>query len=308
MKQSAEAMVFASLAGDALALGAHWVYNTEVIARDFGRVEGFLAPVSGSYHSGKVKGDFTHYGDQTLVLLRSLADAGKFDIQRFFKAWRSFFDDYDGYRDQATRSSLQAFSSGRSPAEGGSNSNDLAGAVRVAPLVYLYRDDPELLDSAAAAQTVMTHNDPATVSCARFLAAAAAAVLHGASPADAIAAEARGRFHGTRVEMWVEAGMASRSTESVEAIGGFGQTCHTPEAFPGVIHLVTRHQDNLEEALVQSVMAGGDSAARNMAVGMLLGALHGKDAIPAPWIEEMNARKEIASLLADLDESVKTRQ
>jgi ADP-ribosylglycohydrolase len=300
MKQSAETMVFASFTGDALALGAHWIYDTEAIARDFGMVENFLTPLPGSYHSGKVKGDLTHYGDQELVLLRSIADAGTFDIHHFHKTWREFFESYDGYVDSATRQSLRMYSSGRNPTEGGSNSNDLAGAVRIAPLVYLYRDNPDLLDSAAGAQTAMTHNDPPTVSCARFFASVAARILRGSPPLDAITAEAKDRFNDTVVAKWVESGIESRSSDTVEAISRFGQTCHTPEAFPGVMHLIARYENNLEKALIQSVMAGGDSAARNMAVGMILGAWLGEKSIPALWMENLRAKEEIASLLAKL--------
>jgi len=300
MKKSPEAMVFASFAGDALALGVHWIYDAGMIRRDFGRVEKYLTPAPGSYHEGKVKGELTHYGDQTLVLLRSLADEGEFDVNRYLEAWREFFKGYRGYIDRASRLSLKAFSSGRSPAEGGSDSDDLAGAVRITPLVYLYRDEPEILDSAARAQTTMTHNNRETVSCARFFAAAAARVLQGSSPVDAVSAETRGKFRGSPIEKWVEDGMASRDTDTVEAISRFGQTCHTPEAFPGVIHLVTRYENDLEEALVQSVMAGGDSAARNMAAGMLLGAWLGEEGIPSSWLEELNAREEISALLARL--------
>jgi ADP-ribosylglycohydrolase len=47
-------------------------------------------------------------------------------------------------------------------------------------------------------------------------------------------------------------------------------------------------------------MAGGDSAARGMAIGMLLGAHLGEAAIPAPWLAEMERAEEIRRLLAEL--------
>ena len=73
MEDKARAMVLASFAGDALALGAHWIYETERIEKEFGKVENLCSPLADSYHPGKGKGDFTHYGDQSFHLLGYLA-------------------------------------------------------------------------------------------------------------------------------------------------------------------------------------------------------------------------------------------
>jgi ADP-ribosylglycohydrolase len=67
--------------------------------------------------------------------------------------------------------------------------------------------------------------------------------------------------------------------------------------FPGVVHLIVKYENNLEEALIQSVMAGGDSAARGMLVGMVLGAHLGPESIPGKWLSELLRRKEIDALL-----------
>ena len=66
MNDKVQAMVLASFIGDSLALAAHWIYDTEKIAREFGRVESFITPKPDSYHPTKRKGQFTHYGDQAL--------------------------------------------------------------------------------------------------------------------------------------------------------------------------------------------------------------------------------------------------
>jgi ADP-ribosylglycohydrolase len=79
-----------------------------------------------------------------------------------------------------------------------------------------------------------------------------------------------------------------------------GQICHTPDAFSAVIHLIVRYERNLREALIQSVMAGGDSAARNMLVGMVLGAHLGKGSLPDDWLTGLRKGEEIRSLLARL--------
>jgi ADP-ribosylglycohydrolase len=68
---------------------------------------------------------------------------------------------------------------------------------------------------------------------------------------------------------------------------------------PGVIHLIATYESDLETALVENVMAGGDSAARGLAAGMILGAHLGIKAIPLEWLGDMRAYDTIMELLAD---------
>ena len=105
MKAKLKALTLGAFVGDALALGPHWVYNTNVIDKKYGRVEHYLDPLA-SYHKGKKAGDFTHYGDQMLVLLESIANGGGFEAQRFATDWRTFFEGYGGYLDHATKDTL----------------------------------------------------------------------------------------------------------------------------------------------------------------------------------------------------------
>jgi ADP-ribosylglycohydrolase len=98
----------------------------------------------------------------------------------------------------------------------------------------------------------------------------------------------------------VKDGIARKDEASVAAMGSFRRNCYTPSAFPGVVQIVARYERDLREALIQNVMAGGDSAARGMAIGMLLGAHLGETAIPAPWLAELERTEEIRSLLGEL--------
>ncbi len=94
MKNKARAMVLGSFVGDALSLGVHWIYNTRVIDRKWGRVEKYMKPENPTYHPTKDLGAFTHYGDQALVLLRSVSEHNSFDLDHFAQAWQSFFDGF----------------------------------------------------------------------------------------------------------------------------------------------------------------------------------------------------------------------
>lgn len=168
MGNRAFTMVMASFAADSLALGAHWIYDTKAIEMHLGRVDTLLKPLPNSYHSTKALGDFTHYGDQMFVLLESLAARKSFSSADFSTRWKAFSRNYNGYLDEATQATLAGYESGKDYKDGGSPSDDLAGAARIAPLVYLYSDHLENLAIAARAQTRMTHTNPLTVESAAF--------------------------------------------------------------------------------------------------------------------------------------------
>ncbi|MBI4775810.1 MAG: ADP-ribosylglycohydrolase family protein [Deltaproteobacteria bacterium] len=300
MQDKAKAMVIASFAGDSLALGAHWIYDTQMIEAEFGRIEGLLDAVPNSYHATKRRGAFTHYGDQTMVLLESLAARKRFDLSDFSERWRALFREYNGYLDKATKATMMNFDSGAGPATSGSSSTDLAGAGRIAPLVYALRSDPEGLVESARAQTRMTHNNPLVIDSAEFFARVVRKVLDGGSPVSVIREVAGEPFKDAPIAEWVSDGLGSVNRESAPAIGRFGQSCHTAQAFPSVIHLIAKYESNLKDALIENVMAGGDSAARGMIEGMVLGAWLGAEGIPEEWISGLVEGAKIESLLDEV--------
>jgi len=296
MTSQTRAMVLASFAADAHALGAHWIYDTKRIAREIGRVDTLLKPLPDSFHANKEAGDFTHYGDQTVVLLESLAARGGFHLDDFWQRWQDLFASYGGYLDQATKATLRNIESGKGPEDCGSFSDEMAGAARIAPLVSMYAADPDTLEEAVQAQTRMTHNNPVVIQSAVFFARTARRVLEGMSPSAAMEAEAGG-FPNSPIARWVGEGIRSRENDSIEVIRRFGQTCHSEQAFPSAVHIIARHENDLKEALVQSVMAGGDSAGRGLLIGMVLGAHLGEEAIPNEWLEGLKKGAVIRAAL-----------
>jgi ADP-ribosylglycohydrolase len=231
------------------------------------------------------------------VLLESLAAKGGFELDDFATRWQKLFENYDGYYDQATKATLQNFSLQKSPVEAGSPSNDLSGASRVAPLVFCYQDDLDTLVEAARDQTRMTHNNPNVLDGAEFFARVSWLVLRGTPPILAIEKVSSERFDKSPLWQWVRDGIESKTAESVSTIARFGQSCHVDDAFAGVVHLIAKYENNLEEALVQAVMAGGDSAGRGMVVGMVLGAHLGEQALPGEWLSGLQRRGEILDFL-----------
>ena len=272
MPNHKKAMVLASFIADALSLGVHWVYNTHVIVKKFGRVDSFIAPQIASYHRGKPAGAFTHYGDQTLLLLETIAKA-PFDLERFAKTWQSYMQTYDGYMDGATQKTLTHFEDGSALDSVGSDSDDLGGAARIAPLVYRYADDEAALVAAARAQTKLTHDNPEVVDAAEIFARAAVAVLNGVSPLTALEKAVTAIDGDHPYQEWFEQGVDSAELDTVAVIKDMGQMCEIEAAFPATVHLVARYENDLSAGLIENVMAGGDSSARGLLAGMLLGRL-----------------------------------
>jgi ADP-ribosylglycohydrolase len=302
MNDRAKAMVLASFAADALALGVHWIYNTNVIDKKWGRVEKYIKPERPTFHPSKGLGEFTHYGDQTLLLLKSVAESSEFDLNNFAEKWQQFMKSYEGYLDGATKATLENIKAGKQPTAAGSDSDDFAGAARIAPLVYNYREDLTKLMDSARAQAALTHNHQEVIDTAAFFGNVAINVLDGKRPLNAIQLTLEEHFNREPYLTWVEDGIKSAEKDTRQTMLDLGQMCEIQAAFPCVIHLIAKYEDNLKEGLIENAMAGGDSAGRGLTVGMVLGAHLGIDAIPPKWLSDLKAYQIIVDLLDKIDQ------
>lgn len=282
---SAEAMVLGGLSGDAISLGPHWIYDQEEIARKIGRPEKFHDPISG-YHPGKKAGDLTHYGDQVLVLLEHLAETKRFVLGDYAKVWRAWWEDAGNtsYRDGATRGTLANLAKGVVPEEAGAASHDLAGVSIIAPLFLLrWKDDEELLD-ACGRLTAFTHNDRGIVVAAEFFGRVMLAASGGKGVTEAVEAAAGTLGEGI-LSSWLTAaeGSARSGEKDASVLEEHGLSCNIDGAFAGVCHLLLRYPEDPFTALVENAAAGGDNAARGMALGMVYGAAGLTGKLPPEW-------------------------
>ena len=300
MREHAKDMIKAALAADSLALGLHWIYDLDRLTTLCPRADRLMDPAPDTFHPARKRGEFTHYGDQAMVLLDSVSQSGAFDPDDFFRRWQALFAGYDGYVDSATTATLKQIEKGMGPQDCGSQSNDLAGAVRAGILVPWLRHDPDALDEAARNQTRMTHRDPETVNAATFFGRVSLACLEGQPPSAAMKEIAQTYFEDAAVGMWVDQGLKAASGETVEAVLRFGQSCHTPEALPGVVQIIARYEKDLSGGIVQSVMAGGDNAARASQVAQVLAAYNGMDDQTTEWFEGLVRARSISEMLSSV--------
>lgn len=298
-RDTKKAMVLASFCGDSLALGPHWEYDPAKLEAEFGQIRDLMAH-KGRFHAGRGAGALTHYGDQTLLLLESLAAHKHFDLEDFAERWKGLMTDYEGWTDTATRQTLGRFEFGEPASASGSMSTDLSGASRIAPVVYALADDPQACIAACVAQARMTHNTPDVLAAAEFFGRTLLAVLSGVEPVAAMKDAVGALSSDSPIGEWMEKGFASTGEDSVKAIISLGQSCHVDDALPAVCHVIAKYEGSLEEALAASTMAGGDSAARNLLIGAVLGAGQGMESIPERWLGTLQARGRIEELLEEL--------
>jgi len=276
-------MLQGSFIAESISLGVHWIYDPALIVKKHGRVSGYLAPGSDSYHPHKKAGEQGHAGDQALRLLTFLQREKRWDAAAFLADWQSMWPTYNDYIDKATKATLANLEAGATPATSGAPSDELAGPARIAPLMAFFADKPEAEAVAAAIeQTVITHRSPQTIECAEFLARATHRLLHGA--------ELQSTISETAPAWALKA--AGTATDS-DAIGQLGRACPIPQALPAVLWLIRHHGHDFQTATIENAMAGGDNCARALALGMLLGAAHGIEAIPADWREGLQAKAQL---------------
>jgi ADP-ribosylglycohydrolase len=289
--------IIASFVADALCLGVHWVYNTLDIENKYGRLDQMVKPELAPYHTSKQKGEFTHYGDQMLILLKSIVKNSRFDLDQFSSDWQNLFVSYDGYMDHATKETLQNISQGKNPEESGSLSQDLAGASRIAPLLLIYSQDLDAFIYGAKAQTAMTHNQELVLTSVEFFARTAVKVLEGVKPSRALEIIVN-EMPGTQlIRPMIIQGLESIKDNTQQTIIKFGQSCNVTDALSSTIHLIAKYEDNLKEALIENLMAGGDSSARGMIAGLIIGCYQGIEAVPENWLNDMKAYEEIIALI-----------
>lgn len=275
-------MLFGAFVGDAYALGLHWIYDTEKLKNETDKLSGYISPSSDSFHKGKRKGDFTHYGDQSLLLLKSISSNQGFAIDVFKTHWLTYMSKYEGYIDHATRESLTLLDTGTHT---GSSSDELGGFSRVAPLIFYHFDDPALFKYVEK-QTRLTHNSDALMSFGKFTTEVLLELIIGKPLIETIDWVSK-KYPDIEV---IVTRLKDRFSEDTNAVvKDLGQSCSSLFAFPAALYIAMKYKDNFTEAMKQNVLAGGDSAGRGMIIGMLLGASLGYSHLPSEWVKGLSA-------------------
>ena len=298
MKQEKlEAMLYGAFYGDAYSLGAHWVYDTKDIENACLDLNACNNPLS-SYHRTKCAGDFTHYGDQMLWLLEDLAEHKIFSLVDFGERWYKNMQSYDGYIDGASKHTLAQLSESKNFFSCGSSSSDLSAVSRMFPIIFKYHDSVDDMQEAIKLHTIVTHMNKELILTANFFSELTIALLHGASLQQSI--EENSKHFGENIQKWTQEAKALLEVDTKEAIKELGQSCSVDGAYASTIYILLKYENDFARALKENLLAGGESSARAMIIGAILGLLHHKSVLQSNIKNEMNQRKKIESLVNKL--------
>ncbi|MBI4493158.1 MAG: ADP-ribosylglycohydrolase family protein [Chloroflexi bacterium] len=299
----AQGCLLGQVAGDALGALVEFQTRPEIAAQYPDAGPHLLA--DGGPH-GIIAGQPTDDSELALMLARTLVHLGRFDPEavaisyaRWYHRWthasepvpcrHEWCDPFDvgGTTRTALRpvmpEDVRAESAAQTAMRAASRSSQANGALmRVSPLgIWGWRHDPVEVAEAARADARLTHPDPV---CQEASALFATTIAH----AIASSADARQTFQWARA--WAHG--HCQASEVARALGQAERSL--PQGFDGphrgwvLIALQNaffqlRHAPSLEEAVVATVRQGGDTDTNAAICGALLGAVYGREAVPAQW-------------------------
>lgn len=281
-----------------------------------------------NYHPGQKAGDQTDYGEYNILVLEHLAQRrgkmGPIDLGALITHWRERLESpsWGAWKCTQTKQTLQQVAQGVPYAQLGGMSNAMHLRHAAAHAVF---DDEEAV--AQAARTVMfTHRNEHALGGAEFFARVTHRIIHnGLAPRAAIdaVAKAMGQWYVEKAHMGIakfeEAtdpkqplsreefvdDLASTSMARLWDVGKsepikVGKASPTEGTLPTSVYLILKYQDDFEAGVKANAMIGGDNASRAVAVGLVLGAWKGMQAIPADLKQTLNAWQRCEKLLAKL--------
>ena len=293
-KNKLKGLMWGSLLGDAYALGGHWIYEQNELKNSQLNFNGLNKPLS-IYHSTKKAGDFTHYGDQTIWLLKYMNQTQKYDPFDYADIWKENMRNYKGYVDAASKQTLANFDAGSICMDSGSESHDLSIIGRHAPIIFSLDNMDDIMDSLKF-HTFLTHFTKEMLDSSKYIVEVTLAMIYDLDVETTL--KERAKFYGEMVETEVNKAFEARDMSPNAAIKLLGQACGVQGALASTVYLLLNYHDDFDALLKANVLAGGDSAARAMVAGMVVGARYGFEAIKPSWIEELNDYEELNQLIS----------
>ena len=223
-----------------------------------------------------IAGQPTDDSEMALTLCRSILHEKKYLKENVLQAYRVWLQTRPVDVGSTTERGLLGMHTTESESNG--------SLMRVSPLGVWAAGEPARAAATARTDSALTHPNPACVeACAGYVAAIAAGI--GGADRKAMLDAALSEAKGTAREA-IRRG-ADGVLPDFAKVGAV--LVSLQNAFQKLLHA-----KDFEDALVATVAAGGDTDTNAAIAGALLGACHGREAIPARWILPVLACRPLA--------------
>jgi ADP-ribosyl-[dinitrogen reductase] hydrolase len=245
----------------------------------------------GTWHN--LAGQPTDDSEMALMLARTLVHEGRYDRSRTLDAYLHWWP-HAWDRGSNLSRALGSAGSGRTVEERlalveenanrGESGQSNGSLMRISPLGIFGAGRPGEAAAWAREDSGLTHpHSTCRDACAAFVAAIAHAIAAGDGPEGAYraAVEEAGRSGGQpAVRQALEMARLSPPADYQTHMGFV--LVALQNAFWQLLHAAS-----LEEGVVDTVMRGGDTDTNGAIAGALLGAVHGRDAVPSRWVSAL---------------------
>jgi ADP-ribosylglycohydrolase/fructose-1,6-bisphosphatase/inositol monophosphatase family enzyme len=283
----AQGCLLGQLAGDALGTHVEMQPASEIVHR----YPNGVRHLDGGGHWSTIAGQPADDGEMALMLARSVVDNGGFGAEATAHAyhfwWKSHPFGFGATVSRALEAISHADVKGNRAAEtarGAADEKSQANGslMRTSPLgIWGWRRPPAELAAHARTDSAITHPHPVCQdACAAYTIAIAHAIRTGASAREVYEHALRWAKENS-VEMPVRMALMEASQRPPQDYSGWNAGWVLIALRNAFYQLL--HAPNLEEGVVASVMAGGDTDTNAAIAGALLGAVYGRQAIPAQW-------------------------
>jgi ADP-ribosylglycohydrolase/fructose-1,6-bisphosphatase/inositol monophosphatase family enzyme len=220
-----------------------------------------------------IAGQPTDDSEMALMLARSLVEQNGWNHDATLGAYLHWYNSSPFDMGRTTSSGLSGHPIQASKANG--------SLMRISPLgIWGWDLPPDQVAAAARADSALTHPNPVCQdACAVFVVALAYAIRTGNSP------EATYQFAldwavASAIHPEVLAALKNAATDTPDCDGG--EKFLALVAFQNAFYRLLK-TTSFEKGVEDTVMAGGDTDTNAAIAGALLGAVHGRDAVPIQW-------------------------
>lgn len=224
-----------------------------------------------------IAGQPTDDSEMALMLARTLVTEGRYDAEEVRKAYVFWLNSHPFDCGNTVRSGLH----------GGFNSDSQANGalMRISPLgIFCWNTGLETTSTLAQQDAALTHPHTVCLQANALFAMAIAQLTSNLKTPQQIYEDIKSWAVDLKVEKLLMDAIldaAYSAPADYETLMGW-----VIIAFQNALWQLL-HAPTLEEGVVDTVMRGGDTDTNAAIAGALLGAAHGRDAVPKQWVEKL---------------------